>query len=95
MMSKITVGTLEVGGNSWLMVIVLQCDLLLKGFPGGSGGKEPVCQFRRQTLGWVSRLERYPGEGKVYPLKYTCLENSMDRGAWQTTVHGVAKRKHS
>ena len=34
---------------------------------------------------------RSPGEGNGYPLKYSGLENSMDRGAWQTIVHGVAK----
>ena len=37
--------------------------------------------------GW----ERSPGVGKGNPLQYSCLENSMDRGAWWTTVHGVAK----
>ena len=83
-MSKIRVGALEVRGNSWLLVIVFQSDLLLKGFPGGSGGKEPVCQFSRQTLGWISRLERFPGEGKGYPLQYSGLENAMD-----CIVHGV------
>ena len=35
---------------------------------------------------------RSPGEGNDYPLQYSCLENSMDRRAWQATVHGVAKR---
>ena len=34
---------------------------------------------------------RAPREGNGYPLQYSCLENSMDRGAWQPTVHGVAK----
>ena len=34
---------------------------------------------------------RSPGEENGYPLQYSCLENSMDRGAWWTTVHGVAK----
>ena len=38
-------------------------------------------------LGWG----RFPGEENGYPLQYSCLENSMDRGAWWTTVHGVAK----
>ena len=33
----------------------------------------------------------FPGIGNVYPLQYSCLENSMDRGAWQAAVHGVAK----
>ena len=37
--------------------------------------------------GW----RRSPGEGNGYPLQYSCLENPMDRGAWQATVHGVAK----
>ena len=34
---------------------------------------------------------RSPGEGNGYPLQYSCLENSMDRGVWQATVHGVVK----
>ena len=34
---------------------------------------------------------RSPGEGNGNPLKYSCLENPMDRGAWQATVHGVTK----
>ena len=33
----------------------------------------------------------YPGEGNGNPLQYSCLENPMDRGAWQVTVHGIAK----
>ena len=36
-------------------------------------------------------LGRPPREGNGYPLQYSCLENSMDRGAWQLTVHGDAK----
>ena len=35
--------------------------------------------------------ERFPGERNGYPLQYSCLENSMDRGAWQTIVHGAAQ----
>ena len=34
---------------------------------------------------------RFPGEGDGNPLQYFCLENPMDRGAWQTRVHGVAE----
>ena len=41
--------------------------------------------------GSKSGLGRSPGEGNGYPLQYSCLENSMDRGAWWATVHGVAK----
>ena len=33
-----------------------------------------------------------PGEGNGSPLQYSCLENSMDRGAWQATVYGVTQR---
>ena len=42
-------------------------------------------------LGSIHGLGRSPGEGNGYLLQYTGLENSMDRGAWQATVHGVAK----
>ena len=42
-------------------------------------------------LSWIPRLGRSPGEGNGYPLQYSCLENSKDRGAWQAAVHGVAK----
>ena len=42
----------------------------------------------------IPGLRRYQGEGNGYPLQYSCLENSMDRGSWQaTTVHGVAKNQ--
>ena len=39
----------------------------------------------------ILRLGRSPGEGNGNPLQYSCLENPMDRGAWQATVHGVAR----
>ena len=39
-------------------------------------------------------LGRFPGEGYSNPLQYFCLENPMDRGAWQATVHGVTKIGH-
>ena len=42
-------------------------------------------------LGSIPGLGRSPGEGNGNPLQYSCLENSMDRGAWWATVHGVAK----
>ena len=58
-------------------------------FLGGSDCKESVCNAG--DLGSIHGLGRSPGEGNGYPLKYSCLKNSMDRGAWQATVHGVAK----
>ena len=42
-------------------------------------------------LGFIPGLKRYPGEGSGYPLQYSCLENSTERGAWWATVHGVTK----
>ena len=43
--------------------------------------------------GLIPGLRRCPGEGNGYPLQFSCLENSMDRGAWLVTVYGVAKNK--
>ena len=50
------------------------------GFPGGSGGKESVRSVG--DLGSIPGLGRSPGEGNDNPLQYSCLENSMDGGAW-------------
>ena len=44
-----------------------------------------------QETGSIPGLGRSPGGGNGNPLQYPCLENSMDRGAWHATVHGVAK----
>ena len=61
------------------------------GFPGGTSGKEPTCQCRRHRRLefdlWVGKI---PGGGNGNPLQYSCLENPMDREAWQATVLGVA-----
>ena len=59
------------------------------GFPGGSDLKESACN--KGDLVLISELERFLGEGNGNPLQYYCLENSMVRGIWQVTVHGVAK----
>ena len=56
---------------------------LIVTFPGSSAGKESTCN--------AGDLERYPGEEKGYPLQYSGLEDSMERGAWQATDHGVSK----
>ena len=63
--------------------------LVFLGFLGRSASKESACNVGE--LGLISGLGRPPGEGKGYPLQYSGLENFMDRGAWQTTIHGVAK----
>ena len=57
--------------------------------PGGSDDKESACSVG--DPGSILGSVRSPGEGSGYPLKYSCLENSVDRGAWQTIVHGVTK----
>ena len=44
-----------------------------------------------KDLGSIPGLGRSPGEGNDNPLQYSCLENPMDRGAWQATVHGIAE----
>ena len=53
------------------------------GFPGASDGKESTCNVG--DLGLIPGLGRSPGEGNGSPLQYSCLENPMDRGDWQTT----------
>ena len=59
------------------------------GFPGGTDGKESACNVG--DLGLIPGLGRSTGEGNGNPLQYSCLENSMDKGAWQSTAHGVTK----
>ena len=50
----------------------------------------PASAGDTRNLGSVPGLGRSPGGGNGNPLQYSCLENSMDRGAWRATVHGVA-----
>ena len=59
------------------------------GFPRGSDGKESARNV--EDPGLMPGSGRFLGEGNGNPLQYPCLENPMDRGAWWTTVHGVAK----
>ena len=59
------------------------------GFPGGSDGKESAHNVG--DLGAIPGLGRSFAEGKGNPSQYSCLEHSMDRGPWQTTVHWVAE----
>ena len=61
------------------------------GFPGGSDGEESAHDMGH--LGSIPGLGRSSGEGNGYPLQYSFLENSMDRGAWQAIVHGVKKNQ--
>ena len=64
----------------------------LKGFPGRSVGKESACNAG--DPGSIPGWGRFSGEGNGNPLQYSRLENPMDRGAWQATVHGITKVRH-
>ena len=70
---------------------LLTKSLALLDFPGGSESKESTCN--EGDLGSIPGLGRSPGEGNGNPLQYSCLENSMDRGAWWAPVLGVAKSR--
>ena len=59
------------------------------GFPDGTVVKNLPAQAGHSGL--IPELERSPGVGNGKPLQHSCLGNPMDRGAWQTTVHGVTK----
>ena len=60
-------------------------------FPGGSDGKESACNAGDH--GSIPGSGKSPGEGNGNPLQCSCLENSMDRGAWWVTVRGVSRSR--
>ena len=62
-----------------------------RGFPGGSDGKESACNAG--SWGSIPGLGRPPGEGNGNPLQDSCLQNPVDREAWQPTAHGVAESR--
>ena len=62
-----------------------------EGFPGSSDGKKSA--LNAGDLGLIHGLGRSPGEENGYPLQYSFLEDSMDRGAWRAIVHGVRKSR--
>ena len=63
------------------------------GFPHSLVGKKSACNAG--DPGPIPGLRRSPGEGNGNPLQYSCVENPMDRGVWQATVHGVARVGHN
>ena len=63
--------------------------MLSSGFPGGPVVKNLPANAGESVS--VPGLGRSPGKGNSNPLRYSCLENPMDRGAWQATVHRVTK----
>ena len=73
---------------AWIRTIIaLELIILFE------GNEKLVAQMVNNlpAIGSIPGLGRYPAEGTGYPLQYSCLENSKDRGAWQATHHGVAK----
>ena len=62
------------------------------GFPGGSAVKN--LSANAEDVGSIPQLGKSAGEGNGNPFQYCCLENPMDRGAWQDTVHRVARVRH-
>ena len=65
----------------------MQFLLYLECFPGSADNKESACNAG--DMGSIPGSKRSFGEVNVYPLQYYCLENSMNRGAWQDTVQGI------
>ena len=64
------------------------------GFPGGvEVNKLPANIRDSKDMGLIPGSGRCPGVGNGNPLRYSCLEYSMDRGAWESTVHGVTKNR--
>ena len=58
-----------------------------RGFPNGSAGKKSACSEEDTgDLGSILKSGRSPGKGNGNPLRYSCLGNSMERGAWRATV---------
>ena len=77
-----------------IRIIIPSLLILPELFPSmpGTSGEESTCQWRRQERqGFNLQVRKIPGEGDDNPLHYSCLQNRTDRGAWQVTVHGVAK----
>ena len=62
-----------------------------KEFPGGASGRELPCQCRERDTGLIPGSGRSTGKGHGKRLQYFCLENRMDIGVWQTTVHRIAQ----
>ena len=69
--------------------IILPTLQVIGAFPGGSDSKESPCNIG--NMGSIPGSRRSPGEGNSNPLQNSCQENSINRRAWQATVHGVAK----
>ena len=84
------------GRKQWDMTELLSLNIHIWRLEVTDGSDISCLLLRPEILSFQSTpgdlwLGRSPGEGNDYALQYSCLENSMDRGAWRATVHGVAK----
>ena len=83
--------------QTWVSLIVGRCFTVwatreaTKDVGGANAKKVYLPMQETRDAGSIPGSERCPGEGNGNPLQYSCLANAMDRGAWWTTVHGVAK----
>ena len=82
------------------MCLIVKYDLficgqlsLFTGFPQFKKKSSARNAGDMRDSGLIPGLERIPGEGHGNPLQYSCLENSLDRGAWRATAHGVTKNQ--
>ena len=75
--------------NILLYMYTMHLYPFIMAFPGGLEGKESACNAG--DLGLIPGLGRAFREGNGYPLQYSCLENSKDRGVWRATVTWVTK----
>ena len=97
-LTAVVILMLLVIGKMCICVCILTCVYIyihthiwasLRGFPGGSDGKESV--YNAGSAGLILGLSRSAGDGNGNSLQYSCLESSMNRGACWATVHGITK----
>ena len=81
---------LEASSMGWMFNLWKVVRTKITGFPGGTVVKN--LPANAGDAGSISGLERFPGRGNGNSSQYSCLKNSMDRGVWWATVHGLAKK---
>ena len=79
--------------SAW-MLEVLQLPKYAASLAPGLPGGPLVNACNAEDPGWIPGSARSPGEGNGYSLQYSCLENSMDRGAWWAAVPGSQRVRH-
>ena len=89
----ITLTKIHIFGVTFLEIFLISQILhLSRGFPPSSVCKESAC--KAGDLGLIPGWGKSSGEGNGNPLQYSHLENSIDRAAWQATVHGISRVRH-